>query len=134
MKSRGSYAPQWKLIEGLKRDGIAVYDLNGINPEKNPGTFKFKDDLAGKNGSDVRFLGWFDSRGRAASAMCVQGGELLRIGLSRAEREGKPGNCGPRTRSVPECQVRGALGSQGVAIHFGAVLEESCRIDPGASY
>jgi lipid II:glycine glycyltransferase (peptidoglycan interpeptide bridge formation enzyme) len=50
MKSRGSYLLQWKFIEQLKQDGISVYNLNGINPVANPGTYRFKSSLAGKNG------------------------------------------------------------------------------------
>jgi Uncharacterized protein involved in methicillin resistance len=80
LKSRGSYTLQWKLIEELKREGIGVYDLNGINPEKNPGTYKFKSDLAGKNGRDVCLLGRFDSHGGAVGALCVPGADILRSG------------------------------------------------------
>jgi peptidoglycan pentaglycine glycine transferase (the first glycine) len=81
LKSRGSYALQWKLVEELKREGVGVYDLNGVNPEKNPGTYKFKSDLAGKSGREVCFLGRFDSSGGAVSSLCVQGGDWLRAGL-----------------------------------------------------
>src|SRR5436189_1342 len=47
MKSRGSYLLHWKLIEWLKQNRFSVYDLHGINPVRNPGTYKFKNDLAG---------------------------------------------------------------------------------------
>jgi len=72
MKSRGSYLLQWKLIEKLKQESVAVYDLNGINPAKNPGTYKFKSDLAGVNGKDVYFQGRFDSHASLVSYMCVE--------------------------------------------------------------
>jgi hypothetical protein len=75
MKSRGSYALQWKVIEELKRNNIAVYDLNGVSPEKNPGTYKFKSDLAGRNGSDVYFMGRFDSQGSILSDWFVSCGQ-----------------------------------------------------------
>jgi hypothetical protein len=78
MKRRGSYFLQWKLIEQLKKDGITVYDLNGINPERNPGTYKFKNDLGGANGRDAYFLGRFDSHGSLLSHLCVQVGDQLR--------------------------------------------------------
>jgi FemAB family len=61
MKSRGSYILQWKTIETLKARGCEVYNLNGINPANNPGTYKFKNDLAGRNGRDVYLLGTFDA-------------------------------------------------------------------------
>lgn len=78
MKSRGSYALQWRFIEELKRRGTSFYDLNGINPVKNPGTYKFKNDLAGRNALDVSFIGRFESRGSFGSEMFVWGGEALR--------------------------------------------------------
>lgn len=81
MKSRGSYLLQWKLIEALKQDGVTAYDLNGINPATNPGTYKFKSDLAGRNGKDICYLGRFESQGNLLSYLCVRGGEGLRFAL-----------------------------------------------------
>ncbi len=78
MKSRGSYVLQWRIVEGLKRQGIACYDLNGINPEKNPGTYKFKSELSGANGREVRILGRFDTHASRSGHRFVQMGETLR--------------------------------------------------------
>ena len=78
MKSRGSYLLQWKLIEWLKRGLVPRYDLNGINPETNSGTYKFKRDLAGNKGRDVRFLGRFESCESMVSLACVSVGERLK--------------------------------------------------------
>jgi len=78
MKSRGSYLLQWKLIEWLKRGFASRYDLNGINPETNPGTYKFKNDLGGEKGRDVRFLGRFESCESIVSLTCVSMGEKLK--------------------------------------------------------
>jgi lipid II:glycine glycyltransferase (peptidoglycan interpeptide bridge formation enzyme) len=78
MKSRGSYMLQWKNLECLKQAGCPVYNLNGINPVKNPGTFKFKDDLAGAHGKDVFFIGGYDSYASALSHFCVEFGDTLR--------------------------------------------------------
>ena len=83
MKTRGSYLLQWKLIEWLKEKQVPRYDLNGINPEVNPGTYKFKSDLAGDKGRDVCFLGRFESCESMVSLACVSMGEKLRaIGRS----------------------------------------------------
>jgi vancomycin resistance protein VanK len=83
LKRRGSYLLQWKLIERLKEAHVPQYDLNGINPETNPGTYKFKSDLAGEKGRDVRFLGRFDACENKFSVICVNIGERLRsIGRS----------------------------------------------------
>lgn len=81
MKSRGSYVLQWRIVEQLKRKGIGFYDLNGINPEKNPGTYKFKSDLSGVNGREVCFLGRFETHASRSTHKFVQLGETLRDGI-----------------------------------------------------
>lgn len=86
MKSRGSYVLQWNFVEQLKRDGIAVYDLNGINPETNPGTFKFKSDLAGDHGADVYSLGTFDAQGALLSRACVEVWNFLKARKRRTKK------------------------------------------------
>jgi lipid II:glycine glycyltransferase (peptidoglycan interpeptide bridge formation enzyme) len=78
MKSRGSYLLHWKLLEVLKQQRIAVYNLNGINPVRNPGTYKFKNDLAGSHGQDVHFHGRFDSHESFVSYLFVHGGDRAR--------------------------------------------------------
>ena len=79
LKLRGAYLLHWKLIEWLKENSVDFYDLNGIDPVVNPGTYKFKADLCGNNGRDVRFLGRFDSSTRGLSHVVVAGGDKLRI-------------------------------------------------------
>jgi hypothetical protein len=78
LKARGSYLLHWKLIEWLQQNGITNYDLHGINPETNPGTYKFKADLCGNNGSDLHFLGRFDTYSSVLSHSCVTIGDALR--------------------------------------------------------
>jgi lipid II:glycine glycyltransferase (peptidoglycan interpeptide bridge formation enzyme) len=78
LKKSGSYLLQWKLLEHLKQSGITIYNLHGINPLTNPGTYKFKSDLAGKHGQDVFLLGRFDAHASSFSSSCVQWGEALR--------------------------------------------------------
>lgn len=78
MKSRGSYFLHWKLLEQLKNENITIYNLNGINPERNPGTYKFKSDLAGSNGKDVHFLGRFISVPGSVSESLINGAERIR--------------------------------------------------------
>lgn len=89
MRSRGSYLLQWKLIACLKQEGISTYDLNGINPDKNPGTFKFKNDLAGSNGKDVRFLGRFESHEFGTSYLLVRFAEAFRMGFRELRNRAK---------------------------------------------
>ena len=53
MNSKGSYILQWRMIQSLKENGIRFYNLGGINPEKNPGVYHFKQGLSGQ---DVLYL------------------------------------------------------------------------------
>ncbi|MGC4097223.1 MAG: peptidoglycan bridge formation glycyltransferase FemA/FemB family protein [Nitrospira sp.] len=78
MKTCGSYLLQWKLIQWLKDKMLLRYDLNGIDPEGNPGTYKFKSDLAGDSGRDVHSLGRFESCESIISSAFVSIGEKVR--------------------------------------------------------
>jgi lipid II:glycine glycyltransferase (peptidoglycan interpeptide bridge formation enzyme) len=61
MQTSASYLLQWETVKLLKEMGIREYDLNGINPELNAGTYQFKRGLAGKNGREVTFVGQFQA-------------------------------------------------------------------------
>ncbi len=78
LKTSASYLLHWRLVEKLKQDGIAVYNLHGIDPVTNPGTYRFKRDLAGKHGRDVYFLGRFDARPGLLSSLCLKCGDMLK--------------------------------------------------------
>ena len=80
LKSRGSYLLQWKIVEALKAQNVPIYNLNGINPVKNPGTYKFKSGLAGKHGRDVFYIGKSDAIADSFSYSLIQLGETLRTG------------------------------------------------------
>ena len=71
LENKGSYLVQWKAIEILKDLGCTEYDLNGINPETNPTTYRFKARLAGRNGRDVTTLGTFEACFSPASRFIV---------------------------------------------------------------
>jgi Acetyltransferase (GNAT) domain len=77
LQTNGSYLVQWAFLRWAKEQGFSHYDLNGIHPEENPGTYHFKRGLAGKHGRDVEFLGRFQVADRALSAYVVKGGEWL---------------------------------------------------------
>lgn len=53
----GSNMIQWEIIKRLKAVGCKSYDLGGVNPINNPGVFKFKKELAGKNGVTANHIG-----------------------------------------------------------------------------
>jgi lipid II:glycine glycyltransferase (peptidoglycan interpeptide bridge formation enzyme) len=78
LQKRGAYLLHWKVIEWLKATGIETYDLNGIDPVANPGTYRFKADFCGSGGRDVHFLGRFDVYGSGLSHVAVVWGDVLR--------------------------------------------------------
>jgi hypothetical protein len=86
MTCNGSYLIQWRYLEWLKQNNLACYDLNGINPETNPGTFKFKEGLCGRNGKDVFFLGQWEACDSALSRLVVHCGEKLAAGVRQARK------------------------------------------------
>jgi len=57
MALKASYLIQWEFIKWLKENDFEYYDLSGINPEKNPNTFHFKNGLAGNIGVMTRYMG-----------------------------------------------------------------------------
>jgi hypothetical protein len=85
MKSNGSHLQQWKFVEWLKENNYTRYDLSGINPEKNPGTYIFKEGLCGKNGRDVYFLGQFQTCTSPLSSFSVRFGEILRSNYQKTK-------------------------------------------------
>jgi hypothetical protein len=68
MANKGSYLLQWKAIQWMRNSGCKSYNLNGINPLKNPGSYHFKAGLSGKSGKDVYYLGVFDCYSGAINA------------------------------------------------------------------
>lgn len=83
LQKRGSYILDWKLIEWLKSNHFSSYDLHGINPTENPGSYSFKTGLSGKNGREVEFLGLFDSYRNPMSAISVKCVDFLRKGTGK---------------------------------------------------
>ena len=77
MKNKGSYLLQWRAIKWMKENGCKYYNLNGINPLINPGTYHFKAGLSGKNGRDVFYLGRFDCYSSAKCAAMAYTGDLI---------------------------------------------------------
>lgn len=108
LKLRGSYLLHWKLIESLNREGVTIYDLHGIDPVANPGTYKFKADLCGSNGADVTFMGRFDCYPSAAVHRLIAGGDRLRTIIRNAKKrfsESKE----PSSSDAPDTATRSSL-------------------------
>jgi lipid II:glycine glycyltransferase (peptidoglycan interpeptide bridge formation enzyme) len=89
MKNKASYLIQWKIVEWLKKAGCRHYDLHGINPSRNPGTYTFKSGLSGSRGRDVHFLGFFDAWRNPASRYSIQVGDALREAYRKASEAAK---------------------------------------------
>jgi lipid II:glycine glycyltransferase (peptidoglycan interpeptide bridge formation enzyme) len=53
LSSKGAYLLQWTLIQWLKENGCKRYDLGGIDPERNPGVYHFKNGLSGVDATQV---------------------------------------------------------------------------------
>jgi lipid II:glycine glycyltransferase (peptidoglycan interpeptide bridge formation enzyme) len=83
MKTYGSYLVHWRMLEWVKSLGCGTYDLNGIDPAKNPGGYQFKSQLAGAHGREVTFLGQYDAYPNAATKLLLAGAEVLRAKLRR---------------------------------------------------
>jgi len=77
MANKGSYLAQWKAIQWMKNSGCRYYNLNGINPITNPGTYHFKAGLSGKNGKDVYYLGQFDCYSGAINAALAHTADMV---------------------------------------------------------
>jgi lipid II:glycine glycyltransferase (peptidoglycan interpeptide bridge formation enzyme) len=74
MSSKGSYLLQWKMVQWLKEKGFRYYDLNGINPESNPGVYHFK---KGFSGADVFYMGGLAACENAWSRLLSRTGDLV---------------------------------------------------------
>lgn len=79
LTSQASYLLQWRAMCSFKEGGARWYNLNGINPELNPGTYHFKAGLCGKNGRDLLYMGTFETRRNLS-------GEIVWLAYSARER------------------------------------------------
>jgi lipid II:glycine glycyltransferase (peptidoglycan interpeptide bridge formation enzyme) len=85
MSTNASYLLQWRALAWLKDNGAASYNLHGINPATNPGTYRFKAGLCGRSGRDLHYLGTYQCNGPASSHALVELADSLR----RAYRHGR---------------------------------------------
>lgn len=72
-----SYLLHWRAIEWLHGLGRRFYDLGGIAPDENPGTYYFKDGLRGQ---EVSFVGTYECCRSASSRLVVQVADWVRAG------------------------------------------------------
>lgn len=84
LKSKGSYLLQWCMMNRLRERGCCWYDLGGINPESNPGVYKFKQ---GMGGQEYRQLGRFSASGNRLIPAVVAVAERFRSLFRRFKRK-----------------------------------------------
>jgi len=89
---KASYLLQWTLLRWLKENGIRWYDLGGVDPQGNPGGYRFKKGLSGQEACQMSPL--VSCRSAAVSAMVRLG-----LGVYRAVRSSK-------TRRAPSSLAR----------------------------
>ena len=58
-----SYFMEWHTLKWLKQQNVKWYDLHGIDPEKNIGTYRFK---AGLGGKEVKFISQYEFSSKMA--------------------------------------------------------------------
>jgi len=75
MELNAPYLVHWRLLEWIKSQGCRWYDLAGISPESNPGTYKYRRGLCGRNGADVHYIGTYESFPTAAHHLFFRAGE-----------------------------------------------------------
>ncbi|MGE5411341.1 MAG: lipid II:glycine glycyltransferase FemX [Clostridiales bacterium] len=64
-----------KAIKWLKLNGCKCFDLGGIDPSENPGGYRFKSQFGG---SEIRFLGQYESCRNKSSRIITYIGEIFR--------------------------------------------------------
>lgn len=85
MKLGGSYLLRWKMLEYLKICGCRLYNLNGINPERNPGGYQFKSGFCGKNGKDAYLIGKFEACENQISSLALKYGTTVFSNFKRGK-------------------------------------------------
>jgi lipid II:glycine glycyltransferase (peptidoglycan interpeptide bridge formation enzyme) len=86
LEMRAAYLLQWRILGFLQQQGTRVYDLSGINPATNHGTYLFKKNLAGKYGRDVHPIGKYDAYPGPLNRELLQLRERLRNWLGSLRR------------------------------------------------
>lgn len=102
LETQGAYRLLWEQIQWLKDHGIRHFDLGGIDPEANPGGYRFK---SGLGGWDVQHIGDFEACASVLSRCMVRGAERARAAY-RGLRSRRP----EKSKRAAAHEVEGSKG------------------------
>lgn len=74
LKLNGSYILRWEALKHMKEKGCLYLDQGGIDPDANPGSYKFK---VGMGGEDVSQIGQFDYSKSFLSSFIIKTADFL---------------------------------------------------------
>jgi len=86
LNTKGAYLLQWTMIKWLKENGFQFYDLGGIDPERNPGVYHFKQ---GFSGQDVSRIPPLESCEDFISALGMKAMDFVRGGFRNTLKKKK---------------------------------------------
>ena len=72
LKTNAAYLLQWHTIETARDRGLRRYDLGGIDPEGNPGVYRFKERMSGE---DLQAAGPFEMKPKGLHGAITLGAE-----------------------------------------------------------
>jgi hypothetical protein len=78
MQTSASYLLQWEVIRRLCEGGTRNYDLHGVDPQTNPGTYHFKSGLAGRHGREMTSIGQLEAFRPSLASQWILRAERLR--------------------------------------------------------
>lgn len=82
-KNKASYFMHWSIVKWMKAHGVMSYDLGGCNPEKVPGTYRFKAGLCGKDPVLYHRIGIIEASGNRAVKVLFNMLNSVRLLLKR---------------------------------------------------
>ncbi len=80
MQTQAAFYMIWEQIRRFKQEHVRYFDIGGIDPESNPGGYRFK---GGLGGQDILHIGEFEARGSLLSSALVHTAERARTGYRR---------------------------------------------------
>jgi peptidoglycan pentaglycine glycine transferase (the first glycine) len=83
MKCKAAYMLQWSMVQHLKERGVQFYDLGGVDQQRNPGVYEFKQGLSG---TEVERAAPFEACVSPLSALCTVAADSARSWSQKLRR------------------------------------------------